>query len=67
MTIIAKSRDDDLPPSIPFTLSFVGLVGGLVALSLGLMRGLDMTPLMQFTGVAVVVMCALGFGEVELC
>lgn len=58
-TAIANMRDDDLPPSVPFTLSFVGLVGGLLALAMGLMRALELAPLMQFTAITVVLCCAL--------
>ncbi|KPP93835.1 MAG: putative spermidine/putrescine transport system permease protein [Rhodobacteraceae bacterium HLUCCA08] len=61
-----ETRSDTLRPSIPFTLSFVGLVGGLIALALGLMRGQEPTQLLQFTGLTVVLLCALAFAQLHL-
>jgi len=63
---MTDTHPDPTRPSVPFTLSFVGLLSGLLALCFGALQGMALPSLLQMVALAVVTLCALAFAMLHL-
>ena len=63
---MTDTHPDPTRPSVPFTLSFVGLLSGLLALCFGALQGMSLPNMLQMVALAVVTMCALAFAMLHL-